>query len=239
MPLQRMARCAGMAVVLLLCMLGRLPACLHIHTGAGRAVPAVPGMPESATGLTCGAPLPAPPLPAPPLPHQAASCFHRLADALSHPECNSGAVAAALRVLLPVAGGEAALNEADEHGFPPLARAFSDYQGSQVMFRQLELCPQAAPCLRMLMENGADAMAMYCHGQCGVMRTTAEHLVCYAVRRKGAPCCLAMLGQLAQIADVAAGWRGGRVCNAVLHLLALLRSELRACECKHSGTVAP
>lgn len=212
---------------LLRCMLARMPACLHIHKG-GRAAPAVPAMLESAARLTCDAPLSAPPLP-----HQAASCFHHLAGALSHPDCNSGAVAAALRVLLPVAGGEAALNEADEHGFQPLARAFFQIQCEQVLFSQLELCPQAAPCLRVLMESGADPMAMYRHGQYGAMRTTAEHLVCYAVRRRGAPCWLAMHRLLLLLLG---GW-GGRLCNAVLHPLALLRCELRWDE--HSGTVAP
>lgn len=65
MPLQRMARCAGMAVVLLLCMLGRLPACLHIHTGPAVLRLLFPVCPSQPPGLLAVHPC----LPHPCLPH--------------------------------------------------------------------------------------------------------------------------------------------------------------------------
>ncbi|PRW57538.1 flagellar associated [Chlorella sorokiniana] len=110
------------------------------------------------------------------------SCFHQMASTLSNAKCNSAAMAAALRVLLPVAGGVAALNAGDKRGPPPLARAVLALQSQHLLLAGLGSRPEVAACLRVLMDSGADPVATFQLGCWGPERTIAGHLACMALQ---------------------------------------------------------
>ena len=123
--------------------------------------------------------------PAPTAP-QGRNCFHHLAAALPHPHCNHGALAAALEVLLPVAGGAAALSLPDERGYPPLAFAVLAEQYETVQLAGLPRCPDATACLRLLINSGANPLTPFSLVQWGQARTVVGHILCIALDSTGA-----------------------------------------------------
>ncbi len=119
---------------------------------------------------------------------QGRNCFHHLARSLSRSGCNRGALAAALRVLLPVAGGVEALNAGAPDGMPPLG---SGILGMDDHYAQPwePRCDGVPACIRVLVEHGADPLASFKLSMYSWPRTIAQHLACYALLSKGAAGC--------------------------------------------------
>lgn len=115
------------------------------------------------------------------LPLQGNGVFHRLVGGLDDERVNPGATAEALRVLLPVAGGAAALNVRDVYGWTPL----SALRGLGV--RSEAHADQVADSVRALLAAGADLQALQGMEEARSPQCTLpEHLVLEGLRDPGA-----------------------------------------------------